>query len=843
MAGSTVKPQKESRFENYHNIFLKSKRPHLLMITNHGIHQWEVIPGLPDTGGQNVFVNQMTSSLVKHGFKVTIVNRGGYLHPNTGLMRRGLDYQDEFQRILFIEDGKKEFVRKEDMHEQIPELVNFLDNFFVQEDSQIDLIISHYWDAAKIGILFNERLSEKQKHIWIPHSVGALKKRNMDPSTWPSLRIDERIDVEKEIVKQVDDIGATSSAIKNALKNDYGYETELFLPPCIDTDRFHPADLSRDQSIWGFLSQSGPLSGEEIKKRKIITEISRTDDTKRKDVLIKAFAKLRKTMPDTALIVSIDDNKQELSQKLRKLITDLKVEDSVIAVGSVWDVLPKIYAVTDLYCTPSVMEGFGMAIQEAAASETPAVASDLVPFAVEYLLGDDVEEVSAGKGVLKKGEGAIVAPHDDVDAFAKAMELVLKDDKVHRAMAKKALDITIPYFTWDNLSREFLKDIGIELKPIELTIRHSFSRERLNRILRNEDIEDLSFSKICDLVRKEKDLENNLPEKIFQIDPRSGDRVLYNAKRAKRPHQLPGAFDHSYEEENPNRAPSIISKGKTTGVIDVADLSEGFTFINFNLFPILFPFKDSLKNAGKTPAKPNPKSMPVGGAHFLQWTSSYQDRDWHNMPLKDCKVVLERAAKLEESILKNGSKSKSAKRGKYVSMIKNCGALVGGSIAHGHQQIGFSTAKPRRVLELERFEKENGKNYAQYMLENNPEDLKLVDYGEALLIVPYFMRRPYDMQLILKDTKKSYLHELNAAELKSMAQGWKEGIQAMRAVLKGLGKEIAYNIVMHSGPGAGLFFEFLPYTQETGGFEHLGLYVCQGTPKHCVDDLKSLLSV
>ena len=46
------------------------------MITNHGVHQWEVIPGLPDTGGQNVFVNQFSAALAEMGFRITIVNRG-----------------------------------------------------------------------------------------------------------------------------------------------------------------------------------------------------------------------------------------------------------------------------------------------------------------------------------------------------------------------------------------------------------------------------------------------------------------------------------------------------------------------------------------------------------------------------------------------------------------------------------------------------------------------------------------------------------------------------------------------------------------------------------------------
>jgi metallophosphoesterase superfamily enzyme len=58
---------------NFHETFLASEREHILMITNHGIHQWEVVPGLPDTGGQNVFVNQFTDTLAEMHYRITIV--------------------------------------------------------------------------------------------------------------------------------------------------------------------------------------------------------------------------------------------------------------------------------------------------------------------------------------------------------------------------------------------------------------------------------------------------------------------------------------------------------------------------------------------------------------------------------------------------------------------------------------------------------------------------------------------------------------------------------------------------------------------------------------------------
>jgi glycosyltransferase involved in cell wall biosynthesis len=122
----------------------------------------------------------------------------------------------------------------------------------------------------------------------------------------------------------------------------------------------------------------------------------------------------------------------------------------------VWDILPTLYAVTDIYCTPSVMEGFGMTPQEAAATKVPVVASNLVPFAVEYLLGTDVREI----GNLRQGSGVIVVPADDVDGFARALTTLLSDDTLRRRMGVNAYNITIPYFTWNNMTRTFIKKVG-----------------------------------------------------------------------------------------------------------------------------------------------------------------------------------------------------------------------------------------------------------------------------------------------------------------------------------------------------------------------------------------------
>lgn len=370
--------------------------------------------------------------------------------------------------------------------------------------------------------------------------------------------------------------------------------------------------------------------------------------------------------------------------------------------------------------------------------------------------------------------------------------------------------------------------------------------EALKKILQAEDIEQLSLAQLTKLFQEEKGIVNFIPDGVCQIDPRNGERIIYNSARARRPH-----------DNRPATSPALVEKqcavcqGKTTGVVDVADLSEGFTFINKNLFPILYPQETRSPVTSATPGEDNlgPEGMPAYGFHFLQWTSSLHDKDWHNMPQADRVVVMNRLATLEKKLLTEAEGEMPANQvwgdqpGRYgfVYIFKNYGHLVGGSLVHGHQQIGFSNVMPRRFDDNWRFERDRGEPFSAYLWRENPPELLIRDYGPAVLLVPYFMRRPFDMMLLLKDVGKRYLHELTAAEITAVADGWHDAIRAIRWIMPEIGREMAYNVTTHNGPGAGLYFEFLPYTQEMGGGEHLGLFICQGNPQNAASQIRAYL--
>jgi len=119
------------------------------------------------------------------------------------------------------------------MFERLPQLASCLNRRLGEENARPDFVISHYWDAAWLGVLWERLDGSRRPHLWVPHSLGILKKANVSAEKWPGLRIEERIGHEREILKSVDAVAPTSPRIHDSLKTDYGFETRLFLPPCV----------------------------------------------------------------------------------------------------------------------------------------------------------------------------------------------------------------------------------------------------------------------------------------------------------------------------------------------------------------------------------------------------------------------------------------------------------------------------------------------------------------------------------------------------------------------------------------------------------------------------------
>ncbi|GAA5215615.1 hypothetical protein ACFSJ3_11125 [Corallincola platygyrae] len=339
-------------------------------------------------------------------------------------------------------------------------------------------------------------------------------------------------------------------------------------------------------------------------------------------------------------------------------------------------------------------------------------------------------------------------------------------------------------------------------------------------------------------------IASHVPQQLCQLDPRDGNMVIYNASRAFRHHDIEEV--RTVPEDDGDDCP--ICDGVETRVVDHAPLSEGFTFISQNLYPILYPCQHLSEELLDRPLYPDPErnGRSTYGMHLLQWTSSIHELDWHNMPLSDLEITVQRLALLEDKLLHTSEgymppcDMQENKFG-HVSVIKNFGAPAGASLSHGHQQISFCNIMPQRSFHDWSFQRRHNRTFTNFLLSENPGVLTVADLGEAQLMVPYFMRRPLHMMLHLKRGGTGYLHELDQGQLRAMTAGIQLGVKLLRGAMPALNCVPAFNYAWHIGPGNDLYVEFFPITQAMGGFERMGMWICQQRPEDSAALLKSLI--
>ncbi|MFT6985932.1 MAG: galactose-1-phosphate uridylyltransferase [Psychromonas sp.] len=374
-----------------------------------------------------------------------------------------------------------------------------------------------------------------------------------------------------------------------------------------------------------------------------------------------------------------------------------------------------------------------------------------------------------------------------------------------------------------------------------------FKIEDAQKMMLSLDIRKLDFAQIIENINNDEILRQFSPDGICQIDPRNGNLVIYNSSRAKRIHTT---IETSNSLKTPKACP--ICEGKSSEIFDLVEQSEGFTFINKNIYPIFHPI-DELPNEEADYFLHQDlahKGRASYGFHLLQWTSSIHHKDWHNMPFEDALLAFKQLARVEEILLCQPTNfmsrsitqmDKQVVSG-YISIIKNYGAAAGASLTHGHQQIAYSNILPQRFFNNLNFRKRHNKSFSLFMLEENPSELLVKDYGGVVLMVPYFMKRPLDMLLVIKDSSKRYLHQLSVLEMKQVTAAIQEAIQAIIALMGNMKIQPAYNMIVNNGPGCGLYFEFLPQTQKMGGYEQIGLFVCQANAADSAKQLREQIS-
>lgn len=195
------------------------------------------------------------------------------------------------------------------------------------------------------------------------------------------------------------------------------------IPFGVDIDKFKHLDSKLDTK-WNI---------KDCKKIKLVMNVGFRGNEDRKNIsgLLKAFYKLKKSMPEVKLIqVGADEN------KFGQLIYDLGLQKDVIFTGVVSEKqLILLYNMADLFVFPSFFEGFGIPPLEAMACGCPVITSN----------------VSSLPEIV--GDSAIKINPNDIDDIAKNMINVLSNEEMSKHMIKKGLK-RVKNFTWERTIKE-----------------------------------------------------------------------------------------------------------------------------------------------------------------------------------------------------------------------------------------------------------------------------------------------------------------------------------------------------------------------------------------------------
>ena len=177
------------------------------------------------------------------------------------------------------------------------------------------------------------------------------------------------------------------------------------IPNFVNLEEYHPATDTRRES---FVPEG----------HKLITHVSNFREVKRVRDVVRVFARVRRAMPATLLMVGDGPERADAEKEAE----DLEVAKDVRFLGRL-DSVARLLQATDLFLLPSQTESFGLAALEAMACGAPVVAS----------------RTGGLPEVIVDGVTGILEPPGSVEAMGRRAIELLREPARYQAMREAAI--------------------------------------------------------------------------------------------------------------------------------------------------------------------------------------------------------------------------------------------------------------------------------------------------------------------------------------------------------------------------------------------------------------------
>jgi N-acetyl-alpha-D-glucosaminyl L-malate synthase BshA len=269
-------------------------------------------------------------------------------------------------------------------------------------------------------VALRERLDVLHAHYAIPHATTAYLAREMLRGQHP-LKVVTTLHgtditlvgqelsfygITKFSIEQSDAVTAVSSYLRDETVRAFGIKQEIrVIPNFVNLEEYRPAAPGCREN----LAPPG---------HKILSHGSNFREVKRVRDVVRIFARVRKALPATLLMIGDGPDRADAEREAR----ELQVDKDVRFLGRI-DSMMELLQATDLFLLPSQIESFGLAALEAMACGAPVVAT----------------RVGGLPEVIEDGVTGILEPPGSVEAMARRAIELLRDPARHQQMVTAGL--------------------------------------------------------------------------------------------------------------------------------------------------------------------------------------------------------------------------------------------------------------------------------------------------------------------------------------------------------------------------------------------------------------------